>query len=78
LHEASGGMHLLPLVRLCMQDIGAVLQMGSGKSRVLFGCSVSFDFFQAQNSCWYNAITFLTCVSLAVSSVRICLAIFDF
>nr|PNR49566.1 hypothetical protein PHYPA_011462 [Physcomitrium patens] len=56
LHEASGGMHLLPLVRLCMQDIGVVLQMGSGKTRVLFGCSISFDYFQAQNCCWVAVI----------------------
>lgn len=70
LHEASGGMHLLPLVRLCMQDIGAVLQMGSGKTRVLFGCSVSLDFFQAQNSCWYSTITFPICTSLNLSNIR--------
>ena len=57
LHEASGGMHLLPLLRLCMQDIGAMLQIGSGKTRVLFGCTVSLDYFQAQNSCWYVTIT---------------------
>lgn len=72
LHEASGGMHLLPLVRLCMQDIGAVLQMGSGKTRVLFGCSISFDYFQAQNSCWYISFTSLVCTSLAFKNIRIC------
>lgn len=58
LHEASGGMHLLPLVRLYMQDVGAVLHMGSGKTTVLFGCSISFDYFQAQKSCWYCSFTF--------------------
>ena len=51
------------LLRKCYFSKNEPLKFASSKIRVLFGCSVSFDFFQAQNSCWYNVITFPTCVS---------------
>lgn len=70
LHEASGGLHLLPLLRLCMHDTGAVLQMGSGKTRVMFGCNISLDYFQAQSSCWY-----CTCLTSLHYKVTFCQAL---
>jgi hypothetical protein len=52
LYEAAGGLHLLPLLRLHMYDMGAVLQVGSFKTRAMSGCNVSLDYFEAQSNCW--------------------------
>jgi hypothetical protein len=52
LYEAAGGLHLLPLLRLHMYNMGAVLQVGSFKTRAMSGCNVSLDYFEAQSNCW--------------------------
>jgi hypothetical protein len=52
LYETAGGLHLLPLLRLHMYDMGAVLQVGSFKTRAMSGCNISLDYFEAQSNCW--------------------------
>jgi len=56
LYETAGGLHLLPLLRLHMYDMGAVLQVGSFKTRAMSGCNISLDYFEAQSNCWVPVI----------------------
>lgn len=52
LHEAAGGAHILPLLRLSADDIGAIVTSGSRKTRAYAELVTSADYFESQKSQW--------------------------
>lgn len=57
LHEAAGGAHILPLLRLSADDIGAIVTSGSRKSRAYAELVTSAEYFESQRSQWGPMVT---------------------
>ncbi|GAQ85408.1 hypothetical protein KFL_002330180 [Klebsormidium nitens] len=57
LHEAAGGAHILPLLRLSADDIGAIVTSGTRKSRAYAELVTSAEYFESQRSQWGPMVT---------------------
>ncbi|XP_024524529.1 uncharacterized protein LOC112344305 isoform X2 [Selaginella moellendorffii] len=52
LHEAAGAIHLLPLVRVRLEEVQGLAQASSQKARIIGGCSSIIEHYEAQTSSW--------------------------
>ncbi|CAM6111804.1 unnamed protein product [Calypogeia fissa] len=56
LHEAGGGLHLLPLVRLRIPGGEGVMHMGLSKTRTILQCAIVLEHFESQSSRWVSVV----------------------
>ncbi|KAL3690687.1 hypothetical protein R1sor_004338 [Riccia sorocarpa] len=57
LHEAAGGLHLLPLVRLRVPGTEGVIQAGVTKTRTILQCGIVFEYYETQTTLWVPVIS---------------------
>ncbi|BBN13913.1 hypothetical protein MPTK1_6g07390 [Marchantia polymorpha subsp. ruderalis] len=56
LHEAAGGLHLLPLLRVRVPGTEGVIQAGVTKSRTILQCGIVLEYYEMQTTLWVPVI----------------------
>eukprot|EP01018_Ginkgo_biloba_P002878 Gb_15288 [translate_table: standard] len=56
LYEATGAIHFLPLLRVCMDDAKSVSQVSSSKIRVISSFRIMLESYEAQRNRWMEMV----------------------
>ncbi|KAL2623458.1 hypothetical protein R1flu_003663 [Riccia fluitans] len=57
LHEAAGGLHLLPLIRLRVPETEGVIQAGVIKTRTILQCGIVLEYYETQTTLWVPVVS---------------------